>query len=520
MKDVRKLYQSVLALSLLTAPISTVAFADTPSTSTTVSPQSNVTVTIDGNVQNYDPAPEIVNGRTLVPLRGIFEALGAKVDWDAASQTVIATKGTDSIKAQIGNYFAEKDGFTVQLDVKPQLINGRTMIPIRFVSEALGAAVRWHPESNTVAIYTNVNSQSASSQNANGQISGTQLLTYQQALDMAMKNSISLKNAQANIDRSQEVRDNAADNLDYTPIGAGSDSSDSAERSALLGLTSADTSLQNAKKQYDVTEDSIAYSVKKSYYEILQDIEKKKLDDLTLDNATTQLQLVTVKNQNGLASDYDLTQAQSAVDTAKAKQQSAQKTLDDANQKFDNLLGLSVDTHYNLEDQPTYEELGNIDLNAHIQSILATNPSIWLKEQQVKQAQMGVDLYTFNNSGSDPYKAKEIDVTTAKNSLDDAKNQLDQSLRTTYYSIKQSEDQYNILKSSLDTANQAMKIAQAKFDAGMAIKADLTSAQLNVEQLKQQLFDLTVQHELSVDAFNKPWAASGGSSSGSSSAGK
>lgn len=98
-----------------------------------------------------DTVPTIENGRTLVPLRTIFESLGALVQWDGNTQTVTATKGNTEIKLVIGGQ-AYKNGQSVPLDVPAKIIDGRTMVPLRFVSEALGCKVGWGGETQTVTI--------------------------------------------------------------------------------------------------------------------------------------------------------------------------------------------------------------------------------------------------------------------------------------------------------------------------------------------------------------------------------
>jgi len=90
--------------------------------------------------------------RTLVPLRAIFEALGATVDWDGATQTVTAKKDSDVIKLQIGSNEMTVNGKTVTLEVPAQLINGRTMVPVRAIAEAFGAEVYWDAATRTVKI--------------------------------------------------------------------------------------------------------------------------------------------------------------------------------------------------------------------------------------------------------------------------------------------------------------------------------------------------------------------------------
>ncbi|MEF3302523.1 stalk domain-containing protein [Paenibacillus sp. GYB003] len=109
-------------------------------------------VVIDNVVQNYPQPPIMMNGSVLVPLRGIFETLGAKVDWDGATETVTATKGSTMIKLTVGQSEATVNGKTVKLAIPSQKVNGSTMVPLRFVSESLGGTVRWDGATYTVFI--------------------------------------------------------------------------------------------------------------------------------------------------------------------------------------------------------------------------------------------------------------------------------------------------------------------------------------------------------------------------------
>jgi outer membrane protein TolC len=510
MKDVRKLYQSVLALSLLTAPLSSVAFADATSSSAAVSTHSAVSVTIDGKVQNYDPAPEIVNGRTIVPLRGVFEALGATVNWDPTTQNVTATKGSTNVQLTIGSYSAEINGMPTMLDQKPELLSGRTMVPLRFVSEALGAVVRWHEESNTVAIYTNVQTNTDTTPaNTNDQVkvndNSTQQLTLAQAMALATTNSHTLENDQASIDRAGLVRDQASTNVKFAP----SDGSNAQANQAFTNLQQDTINQQNANKTLQKDQDALAYQVQQAYYAIFQAQKAKVVDDLALQNADEQKQLENVKYNYGTASQFDVSSAEDNFSKAQATAQADAKTIADAYQKFNQLVGLQADARPQLVDQPSYSPLGNVDLDSHVSAMIESSPTIYLKNQQINLAQLGLDLYVFNSGNPDPYKAKEIDVQTAQNIAASAQDQLAQSVRTLYYTMKQTEDQYVQTQASLNSAEQTLKQDEIKYDAGTQIKSVLTADQLAVEQLKLKLYNLVVQHELAKVAFDKPWVAAG-----------
>ncbi|SHI74505.1 Endonuclease YncB, thermonuclease family [Geosporobacter subterraneus DSM 17957] len=109
-------------------------------------------VTVDGKQLQFDVPPAVVQGRTLVPLRAIFEALGATLDWDNPTKTVTGTKGSTTIVLTIGNKTATINGAKKDLDVPGTIINSRTLVPARFIAEALGAKVDWDAATKTVVI--------------------------------------------------------------------------------------------------------------------------------------------------------------------------------------------------------------------------------------------------------------------------------------------------------------------------------------------------------------------------------
>ena len=113
-----------------------------------------ISILLDDEYLELDQPPVIVNGRTLVPLRAIFEALGATVEWDGSTQTVTSTLKGTTLKLTIGSNVLYKNGTPITLDVPAQLINNRTMVPVRAVSEAFGANVKWDGDTRTVYIST------------------------------------------------------------------------------------------------------------------------------------------------------------------------------------------------------------------------------------------------------------------------------------------------------------------------------------------------------------------------------
>jgi hypothetical protein len=126
----------VLCGSLVTGPIATRAAA--------------INVAVNGQYMSFDQPPIERAGRVFVPLRGIFERLGASVVYSGG--VVNATGNGRNISLRIGSTQALVNGQTQYLDVAPFVIGSRTLVPLRFIAQALGASVNWNQESQTVSI--------------------------------------------------------------------------------------------------------------------------------------------------------------------------------------------------------------------------------------------------------------------------------------------------------------------------------------------------------------------------------
>lgn len=91
----------------------------------------------------FDVPPAVINDRTMVPMRAIFEKLGASVGWDDKTQTVYATKDNIVLSLTIGEKSINVNGKNIEIDVPAMLVNGRTLVPLRAVSQSLGCNVSW-----------------------------------------------------------------------------------------------------------------------------------------------------------------------------------------------------------------------------------------------------------------------------------------------------------------------------------------------------------------------------------------
>lgn len=133
--------------------------------------KNNITVQLDGKTLSFDVQPQLIGGRTMVPLRMIFESMGATVDWNNDTRTVTAFNEHYYVQATINDSNMKVNGKTKALDVPPLLVGGRTLVPVRFVAEAFGAKVDWDAKTSTVYIQNELNTAPKSGTESNNNTS-------------------------------------------------------------------------------------------------------------------------------------------------------------------------------------------------------------------------------------------------------------------------------------------------------------------------------------------------------------
>jgi hypothetical protein len=117
----------------------------------------NKNFTVNDENRALDSPPIIKNNRTLLPIRAVVEALGGTIGWDATEKKVTVTLGSTTIELWIGKSIAKVNGVDTPIDssnskVVPEIINSRTMLPLRFVTENLGCEVQWDGTTQTITI--------------------------------------------------------------------------------------------------------------------------------------------------------------------------------------------------------------------------------------------------------------------------------------------------------------------------------------------------------------------------------
>ena len=128
----------------------------------TAATAADMQIIVNGKKLNGDVAPAVIENRTMLPLRACAEALDATVNYDAATGIIDIFSGANRINLMLNSSRAIINGTLKNMDIEPQIINNRTLVPLRFIGEALNAQVNWLPESSTITIVSNADTNAGS----------------------------------------------------------------------------------------------------------------------------------------------------------------------------------------------------------------------------------------------------------------------------------------------------------------------------------------------------------------------
>ncbi len=154
---VKKILSIIVAMCIMLSVCAMPAMAEEAIEATQVQTKDVITIMVDGKYVDcsvYGQLPVIVEGRTLVPLRSVFEALGATVEWNDAERSVTSVKGDVTITLAVNSNEMVVNAAIKTLDVPACIMNDRTMVPVRAVAEAFGCKVEWNNDTRTVVITT------------------------------------------------------------------------------------------------------------------------------------------------------------------------------------------------------------------------------------------------------------------------------------------------------------------------------------------------------------------------------
>ena len=338
-------------------------------------------------------------------------------------------------------------------------------------------------------------------------------LSLSKAIEMAVKQNKALKIDELEIERTEALREEAADRLSFTPTG---DSGyDPEVEAAWYSLLQADLTWRMSRKSYDARLDGITLAVCQLYWNVLKARENVKVKELALELARLELQKSQSAYRLGLtgrlqssgsaASVKGLEQAVADVAEAESALAAAQNELDKAYLKLNQLVGLHPGDRPVLVDKLEFSPLQVADLDTEVNRVLENSPSVWLAEQKVTQKKYATDLM-FASGQYTPYDVRQAEMAQAELDARNARDALEMQVRELYHTLKSLEESYRSAEQEVATAREELKQKQIMFRLGLATRADVLAAEVSLASANYVLTDLAAQHSYNKVVFQKPWA--------------
>lgn len=312
--------------------------------------------------------------------------------------------------------------------------------------------------------------------------------TLNDAIECALKQSEDIKSAEVNIDKSWEQREDAADNVNYTPTFTGGGPVLPEVEAAFSGLVKADLAWRVKKKDLDAKEEQVALNTYKAYVGILQ--AKEAVDNAKITLARDEKLLLNARTSQrvGLVALTDIVGAEAKVNASRAALAAAQESLDKAYITFNRLVGLWPVDRPVLADKIEFSLLQADVIDAEAERAVENSKDIWKLEQNITIEKLDLDFLTLS------YDVEKKDVESAKITLEGAKKATREATYSLYKDIKALEETQVGLASKVRVAEEALRVANVKFNAGMITKTDLVVAEATLAEAQKALQDVTYQH--------------------------
>ncbi|WP_058485925.1 stalk domain-containing protein [Defluviitalea phaphyphila] len=479
-----------------------------------------ITLELNGTYHSLKISPVVEDETILINLREISELLGGTVSWNEETGEIKVYTNSKEISLFSDFKIAEINGNITELKTAPKKIDGNIMVSLKFIEEIFGVEAIWDQNNNRIYINTNqetsigvdeVKSIEYPSLNINEE--GTKI-TYEEAIKKALSNNLALKSIEEGIKISEEFEENARNAVvvqrpsveDYSSEAA-IFVSEAVHVNNLLTLIQAEYGVKAAKYQKQIQEGLIKYQVKSSF-DSIQSLKKDiELLKKSLETSKIQLEITKQKVNLGLESDYNKIKAEQDYKKQENQLETLQRSLDTEYIKLNSLMGVDEKERFILDYQVEFMpiDMDENELDAYIGRALVKDPSIILKEEEVKQAEYNLHLYTYTGTISDSYDIRKSKLNQANLALNEAKDTLEDKIRTTYNQIKQLEEQYKINTLALEQAKDQYDIMKTQYNLGMVSEINLKQVELGILSAQVELEKTIIQHAQLVYLFNNPY---------------
>lgn len=330
--------------------------------------------------------------------------------------------------------------------------------------------------------------------------SGVWQLTYEEALELAEDNSSDLDNVAEKAEYLQDLKEDIWDITGSFSVPTVSYQQwvDDEVYSIYSQIQSISSGMTQNRYTEEITKLTLESTVKIYFTSILSDESSLEVAKKEAEVKKTQYLQGQTKNKMGLISDYDLRTLETDYKTAVDNVETLERTIEEEYRSFNQLLGISDDTEYELvyDIEYTPYEMGQ-SMTQYIQNKLNTDYTIKQLEQNVDDAEFNKNYMSMSSTNSQSASNK-YSYEEAKSTLKTAKEDKELAIQNAYNEVQELENQYETAQRNLETAKSNLELAELNYSLGRNTALDVTKAELDVEEAENTLAQIVYSHDMKV----------------------
>ncbi len=487
-----------VAMTASTQPTlaSTAIHPKTVGTVTAAAVQSDIRINVNGTMLSFpDAVPYIdtVNHRTMVPVRFVSEALGAQVNWNQGDQKITITQTDKTIELAIGQQTASVNGAKRTLDAKPVVSKGRTFVPLRFISEAFGADVQWKEAERLVTVNT-LRAADVPQQNSENNSQTGENLPMKQAVQLALANNTELQTLRLDA----KTADINARMVNAKVKEIPSEMIESLDMAQQKYVNNAKAQMaKKVNEQYvKAAESKTVLGTQKAYYDVLNAEADVKLKEQALKRSQSQLKVAEASFRVGTRAKTDVLQAEAALAGAQAALASSENNLKVARMKLNDIMGMDITKQWTLSQEDLNSDTLSIDLDKAISLAIAQRAEVLQKQEELKVSELNKELiakYSALSTYQGTISKNEVEKT--KIALEDAKKTVSVEAAQAYYNLKAAKEALEATRKAVEAAKENYRLTNLRFENGLGTT-------LEVIQAEEELSDRENKYQTAVYNYN------------------
>lgn len=465
----------------------------------------NDTIMIDGISRKLTVRPIVVGGFQLVGLREITSIFGASVLFDEVTREGIAKTPSVEVRIRINSSEAIVNGKKAIMPVSAQVVDGYTMISLRFLAEVFGYSVEWNSEKREPMLVNMLEIPKADSEEGlpvtrpldnrltiplplqilNLDAIGDHglVLEYDDAVKKLLQQNSTIQNINDALDRLKEQRQEVYMDTVWPGLGTGTITTPYVE--GLRAMSRLDFAAMNAPLQTQLSAAAAELALRNSILEI----EKAQMDMLLLEenirlakfNLENNLEL---RFELGLVSELEVREAKRSLEQLQSQRDATRLTIVSGKEGLAQLLGYRANEDVSVDFRATFA-VDDISVESLIRGI-GKDPTIVMKEREYLQAQYEHETSTSTydkfvaNQRQENISDKWIAMESARRTWEDAKVDMEKNIRSTYNNIKSLEENHKSLRIALDKARDMYATAIVNLEAGLITRYEADMARMGI----------------------------------------